>query len=231
MGYIFFQKWSGCARNVHPRATPGQTQSGASGEMGRCSGRGKHRVHSQNPAEGRGRLRREAPPRIAPPPRSRVSALAPHPALNPGTPGEPEVYGCVSSARTGYHLPATESPKLSGSRDTLSCWHPQTPLQPRPKPGHPRPESVGALRGGAHSTSAPCSGSRTREREPPVEFWALRPARGAGWRARRCWPLLCGSAWRPGLPLWVRSPLPRRKAERSGTGGEIGVRRGPGGRT
>ena len=37
--------------------------------------------------------------------------------------------------------------------------------------------------------------------------------------------MLCGSAWRLGLPLWVRSPLPREKTERSGAGGEIGMRK------
>lgn len=80
----------------------------------------------------------------------------------------------------------------------------------------------------AHGPSPRLFGGAGPERERAPDFWALRPARGAGWRARRCWPLLCGSAWRPGLPLWVRSPLPREKTERSGAGGEIGMRRGPG---
>lgn len=93
------------------------------------------------------------------------------------------------------------------------------------------PFAATVLHYGARSTSAPSSRDRPREKEPAPGSWALRPARGAGWRARRCWPSLCGSAWRPGLPQWVRSPLPRRKAERSGAGGEMGgMRRGPGGR-
>lgn len=77
-----------------------------------------------------------------------------------------------------------------------------------------------ALRGGAGSVSAPPSLDRRWEKEPAPEFWAFCPARGAGWRARCCWPSPCGSAWRPGPPLWVRSPLPRRKEDRSGEGGE-----------
>lgn len=73
---------------------------------------------------------------------------------------------------------------------------------------------------GAPSTSASSPRDGPSEKEPASEFWALRLARGAGWSARRCWPSLCGFAWRPGLPLWVRSWLPARKAERSGAGGE-----------
>lgn len=130
--------------------------------------------------------------------------------------------GCVSSARTGHHLSATESPELSRSGDFLFSWHPQTPLQDVAGARAPSPLSPTVLRCGARSTSAPPSRGRPGEKEPAPESWALRPARGAGWRARRCWPSLCGSAWRPGLPLWVRSPLPRRKAERSGAGGEKG---------
>lgn len=92
-------------------------------------------------------------------------------------------------------------------RDILSYRHPQ-PLHARRSP---------ALRG------AFClcvfSAGRASENEPASEFRALRLARGAGWSARRCWPSLCGFAWRPGLPLWVRSWLPGRKADRSGAGG------------
>lgn len=120
---------------------------------------------------------------------------------------------------------ATESPELCGSLDTYR--HPQTPLQLLSEPGHTHPAPPEVLHCGASSTTAPSWRGGRGEKEPALKFWALRPARGAGWGARRCWPSLCGSAWRPGLPLWVRSPLPRGRqrsrvrAERWGCGEDL----------
>lgn len=128
------------------------------------------------------------------------------------------MYGCVSSACAGHHLRTTESP------DPLLPAPADTPAAAA-EPGHPRPVRGCFLRCGARSPSAPSSRGRPGEKEPASEFWALLLARGAGWRARRCWPSLCGSAWRPGLPLWVRSPLPERRgrvrAERWGCGEDL----------
>lgn len=93
-----------------------------------------------------------------------------------------------------------------------------------PSPGAPRSP---ALQRAVHLRPF-LAGRAGGETGPALQFWALRPPRGAGWRARRCWPSRCGSAWRLGLPLWVRSPLPRREAERPGAGGQRGMRRGPG---
>lgn len=122
----------------------------------------------------------------------------------------------------GQHSRATQSPELSRSRHILCYRRPQATLQRRPGPRHPRPAHPGVLRCSARSTSTPSWRGGPGETGPAPQLWALRPPRGAGWRARRCWPSLCGSAWRPGLPLWVRSPLPRRKAERPGAGGRDG---------
>lgn len=75
MDYIFFPTEMELLRQGGE--TRGQAQSGARGELGRFYGRGKRRIRARCPAEGRGPLQREAPPRVSPPPRSRVSALAP----------------------------------------------------------------------------------------------------------------------------------------------------------
>lgn len=189
-------------------------------------------IQARYPAEERGlpppRCRsRPRPARIAPPPRSRVSAARSlgTASRDPGRAGA-RCAGWAASA-PGHHSRATESPELSRSQDILS----HAALQPRPEPRHPGPTHPGVVLRGARAASTPVLRGGPGEKEPAPEFWALRPARGAGWRARRCWPSLCGSARRPGLPLRVRSPLPRRKAERSGSGGDTGMRRGPGGQT